>query len=30
MSLIGRSIEWLLGGPKIGGIAEARLGAYGS
>jgi len=28
MSLIGRSIEWLLGGPKIGGIAEARLGAW--
>ena len=27
MSLIGRSIEWLIGGPKIGGVAEARLGA---
>ena len=28
MSLIGRSIEWLIGGPKIGGVAEARLGAW--
>jgi DNA polymerase-3 subunit epsilon len=28
MSLIGRSIDWLMGGPKIGGVAEARLGAW--
>ena len=28
MGLIAQSIEWLLGGPKIGGVAEARLGAW--
>ena len=28
MRVLGRSIEWLLGGPKIGGVAEARLGAW--
>jgi DNA polymerase-3 subunit epsilon len=28
MGLIGRSLEWLVGGPRVGGIAEARLGAW--
>jgi DNA polymerase-3 subunit epsilon len=28
MGLIGRSIDWLVGGPAIGGVLEARLGAW--
>lgn len=28
MGLVGRSVEWLFGGPSIGGVAEARLGAW--
>ena len=28
MGIFGRSIDWLLGGPTIGGVDEARLGAW--
>jgi DNA polymerase-3 subunit epsilon len=28
MGGVGRSIDWLIGGPRIGGAAEARLGAW--
>jgi DNA polymerase-3 subunit epsilon len=28
MGVVGRSFDWLIGGPRIGGAAEARLGAW--
>ncbi len=28
MDIVGRSFDWLIGGPRIGGAAEARLGAW--
>lgn len=28
MGWLARSVEWLFGGPTIGGVAEARLGAW--
>ena len=28
MGMVGRSIDWLIGGPRVGGAAEARLGGW--